>query len=151
VGARLAKDRALAATAEARPRLARMSAERYEAIFDRLRRPYSCINAATMWLLAGEEDRAGMFAHSALELARSREPQSESDAYWLAATEAEGALLLGDHDAVATALQRAASLPAADLAARMTTYRQLDLLCGIKGVDSALLSALAIPRNLARA
>jgi len=151
LGARLAKDRALAAaTIAERQRLARMSAELYEAIFDRLGRPYSCINAATMWLVAGDEDRAESLARSALELARAREPQSESDSYWLAATEAEGALLLGDQEAVATALERAAGLPSADLAARMTTYRQLELLCGIKGVDSQRLSALAIPPDLAR-
>lgn len=151
LGARLAKDRALAATGEERQGLARTSAEGYEAIFDRLRRPYSCINAATMWLLAGHEDRAEALARSALELARSLKPQSESDAYWLAATEAEAALLLGDHEAVAGALQHAASLPSADLAARMTTYRQLNLICGIKGVDATLLSALAIPPTLATA
>ena len=52
LGARLAKDRALAVGGDARRVRAREAAERYEVIYRRLGRSYTCINAATMWLVA---------------------------------------------------------------------------------------------------
>ena len=95
LGARLAKDRALAVGGEARRTRAREAAERYEAIYRRLGRSYTCINAATMWLVAGEPGRSAALAEDARRLA----PQDGGDPYWVAATEAEAALLLRDRSA----------------------------------------------------
>ena len=94
--AQLTKDRALEATGAERTRRAADAAELYEAIYRRLHRSYTCINAATMWLLAGDEPRAIELARQAQMLCHEIEPRTDDDRYWQATTEAEAALLLGD-------------------------------------------------------
>ena len=116
--ARLAKDRALAASGSQRLARARRAAELYEAIFLRLRRPYACINAATMWLLAGDDARTAELARSAVNLTRRQTPGSSAESYWVFATEAEAALILGDSAAATEALTRAAAESVDDVAAR---------------------------------
>ena len=49
--ARLAKDDALEAEGAARVRGARKAAELYERVADRYNRSYSCVNAASLWLI----------------------------------------------------------------------------------------------------
>jgi hypothetical protein len=145
--ARLAKDRALAAPPDERRRLARRAAELYEAIYVRLRRPYTCINAATMWLMAGDIDRAGELAAAARALVRElTEAGQDGCDYWLAATDAEAAILLGDLDAADRALARAAELADGDLASLATTRRQLDMVCRELGRDTAVLDRIGPPR-----
>jgi hypothetical protein len=136
--ARLTKDRALAAGGTERTAGAQAAAQLYEQIYERLGRPYSCINAATMWLLGGDPDRTVALA------GRARELSTGQDDYWSAATEAEAALLLGDLPAATTALSRAAAV--GDLAQRSTTRKQLLLVCEAKGIDTAVLAPLAIPK-----
>ena len=89
LAARLAKDRALASVGAERTARARQAAESYEAIYRRMGRPYTCINAATMWLVAGEGDRAKELAFVASDLCARATPSSREDEYWLAATQAE--------------------------------------------------------------
>jgi hypothetical protein len=137
--ARLAKDRALAVRGEHRQDRAREAAERYEGIYRQLGRSYSCINAATMWLVAGDPERSARLARAAQQLC-SREPPS----YWSAATEAEAALLLHDTGAASEALERAVSA-GGDLAAMASTRRQLQLICQLNALDPAALAALAAP------
>jgi hypothetical protein len=60
----------------------------YERIFAEVNRSYSCINAATMWLVASDETRAQALARSALEVVATERNESP-DACWLDATEAE--------------------------------------------------------------
>jgi hypothetical protein len=140
LGARLAKDRALAAGGDERRRRAREAAERYEATYRRLGRSYTCINAATMWLVAGDATRSAELAEAARGLAR----QEGGDPYWAAATEAEAALLLRDAGAATEALARAAAATD-DLAALASTRRQLQLVCELQGLDLAALAPLAAP------
>ena len=140
LGARLAKDRALAVGGEARRTRARDAAERYEAIYRRLGRSYTCINAATMWLVAGEPGRSVALAEDARRLA----PQDGGDPYWTAATEAEAALLLRDRPAATAALTRATAATT-DLAAMASTRRQLELVCDLQAVDAEVLAPLAAP------
>ena len=52
--ARLAKDRALALEGSQRRRAAVHAARAYEAVYRDLGSPFPCINAATLWLLAGD-------------------------------------------------------------------------------------------------
>ena len=143
--ARLAKDRALAASGSQRLARARRAAELYEAIFLRLRRPYACINAATMWLLAGDDARAAELARSAVNLTRRQTPGSAAESYWVFATEAEAALILGDSAAATEALTRAAAESVDDVAARATTRKQLALVCAAKNIGTETLAPLFVP------
>jgi len=144
--ARLAKDRALAAPPADRRTLAREAAERYEAIYQRLGRPYTCINAATMWLVAGRPERATELARASRALVASATVADRADGYWLAATDAEAALLLGDMAAAEQALDRAIGLAADDVASLATTRRQLTIVCRETGRGADLLARIGPPR-----
>ena len=139
--ARLEKDIALAATGERRRVGAARAAAAYAAVFKRTGGYYSGINAATLQLLAGDEQRARALAAQALDLARG----ATDDPYYAAATEAEAQLLLGEVDAAREALSRAAEAADGDHAAIATTRRQLRLLCDTLTVDVEILDALPVP------
>ena len=145
--ARLAKDRAVGAPTQERRPAARIAAELYEEIYRRLGRPYTCVNAASMWLVAGEHDRARALARAARALVAALTPgATDADAYWLFATDAEAALVLGEYDDAARSLARAAELVGGDLARAATTRQQLSLICTEIGADPAVLAPLAPPR-----
>lgn len=143
--ARLSKDQALAVSGAERAARAVVAAGLYEAIYRRLHRSYTCINAATMWLIAGDEGHAIELAQQARDLCRRSEPEHDDDRYWQAATEAEAALLLGDHTGLREALDRAARHGHGQLASVAATRKQLLLICQQKGIDPAVLEPLAIP------
>jgi hypothetical protein len=143
--ARLAKDQALAVTGPERAVRAAVAAGLYETIYRRLHRSYTCINAATMWLVAGDEARAAELAQQARDLCRRSEPQTDNDRYWQAATEAEAALHLGDQSGLREALDRAATHRHGQLASVAATRKQLLLICEHKGIDPSVLEPLAIP------
>jgi tetratricopeptide (TPR) repeat protein len=139
--ARIAKDIALAEGGATRRRRAARAAELYGAVAERTGGYYPAINAATLWLIAGDEERARGAARDVLELlARSNE-----DTYYAAATEGEAHLLLGDQPDAREALERAAERNDGDYGALATTRRQLRTICEVQGIDPALLSALAGP------
>jgi class 3 adenylate cyclase len=139
--ARIAKDLALAACGAERRERARRAAEHYEAIFARTCGYYPAVNAATLWLVAGNEERSRELAARAVK----RVSDSGEDSYYSAATEGEANLLLGDESAARSALGRAAELHGGDYAALATTRRQLRLVCELARADPQLLSALAGP------
>jgi tetratricopeptide (TPR) repeat protein len=142
LGARIAKDRALAAPGEERRRLALRSAALYDAIFADTRGYSPGVNAATLRLLGGDAGGAEVRARQVLEILRG----AGDDSYYAVATEAEAQLLLGDVDAAGEALERAAALHEGDYAATATTRRQLRLVCAELGIDPAVLAPLAGPR-----
>ncbi len=74
------------------------AARLYEESFQRQHGYWSGINAATLYLLEGEVDRATSLARSVREqcLALTRDPPGSTD-YWVLATLGEAALVLGDH------------------------------------------------------
>lgn len=139
--ARVAKDSALACTGDERGRRARSAAELYGAIFARTGSYYPAINAATLWLIGGDPDRARRLAETVLGLLAVREDGS----YWAAATAAEAHLLTGDQGAASRALTQAAARHERDYAALATTRRQLRLVCEAKAIDPQLLGQLAGP------
>ena len=143
LGARIAKDRALAASGPERTRLLSHAADQYEAIYRRSGGYYPGINVATLRVLAGEVAAAERIAREVLALCRAEGAGAE-DAYYRAASEAEAALVLGDAQAAREALVRAAG-HGADLAARAATRRQLRLICATRGLDEAVLTPLAPP------
>ena len=140
LGPRLAKDRAFRNQGPAFAGLAATAARAYEVVAHRYGRYYAAINAATLWLLAGDQRRAGQLARRSSELAGVSPPS-----YWSAATQAEAALVLGDLSAASTSLKQAALWGQSDLAARATTHRQLRRLCDATGRGRHLLDLLEMP------
>ena len=141
LGARIAKDRALAATDAERAVRAAGARDLYQAIFDRTGGYYPAINAATLSLVAGEPERARELARMVLDLL---ERGSEAS-YYAVATAGEAQLLLGDEAAARAALEEAAKLHGGDHSALATTRRQLRLICAITGIGRDLVGVLAGP------
>jgi adenylate cyclase len=147
--ARLAKDDALAAHGEERRTRARAAAELYEAVADRYQRHYSCVNAASLWLIGGDEQRARALATRARVLAAEQLlHDEEDDTYWRLATDAEAALVLGDLDAARASLARAAEVAPDDHGARATTRRQLLIVGELVGAPADLADPLRAPTVL---
>jgi Adenylate and Guanylate cyclase catalytic domain len=139
--ARIAKDAALAASGAVRRRRAASAAELYWAVFARTGGYYPAINAATLWLIAGDRARSRELAQRVLGRLR----ENGEDSYYAAATEAEAHLLLGREAAAHEALRRAASRHGQDYGALATTRRQLRAICEILAIDPGLLAPLAGP------
>jgi len=142
--ARLAKQEALAAQGDERPALLRHAADLYEAIADQYDRFYTCINAATMRLLAGDLEEARQLAEKARQLVTDTR-QSDPDDYWLDATEAEATLILGDSESARRALTRALAVAGDDFATLAVTRRQLRLVCEATSTDVEVLDDLRPP------
>jgi adenylate cyclase len=136
--ARIAKDRALAASLDDRPALAAVAATRYEAVFDRHRRTYTGVNAATMWCVAGDLERSHRLAQDVLALL------GDDDSYWTHATRGEALLLLGRPVDARAALAHTHAA-GDDIAARASTRRQLALICDVLDIDPSVLDALSVP------
>jgi class 3 adenylate cyclase/tetratricopeptide (TPR) repeat protein len=143
LSARIAKDRALAAPHSERTALLSRAADLYEALYRAGGGYYPAVNVATLRLLAGEREAAEAVAREVLDLCRD-EGGNPDDAYYLAASCAEAALVLGDVERARAALQRAAGR-SLDLAARATTRRQLRLVCAARGIADDVLAPLAAP------
>ena len=143
LAAREVKDRAL----RRRPRdvvEVRAAAEAYEQIGDRYDRYFACINAATLWRVAGEVKRARSLAQRAQRLVLS----AGDDSYWGWATRAEAALILENVDEAADLLRTAAVAGRTDIAARATTRRQLRILCEAIGTPCDVVDLLELPSVL---
>lgn len=134
---RLDKDMSQRGDEKDRVGWARRSAAGYEAAYRDRGSAYLGSNAATMWLVSGEEERARQIALDLYEEA------GEVDSYWGAATRAECALVLGLEDEAREALERAGSASDGDPAARATTLRQLRLICDLQGIDPGILDPIA--------
>lgn len=144
LGARLAKDRALRGH-DLDTRLAAESARRYEELHSSTGSTYPGINAATMWLAAGDSRRAGEIARAVLARLPDERPEGRIGQYWQAATAAEASLVLGRLGAAEAALARASEANPDDLAARASTVRQLRMVCRLNGIDPGVLDALGNP------
>ncbi|MDH3681599.1 MAG: hypothetical protein OEV40_16810 [Acidimicrobiia bacterium] len=111
-----------------------------------LGRPFACINAATLWALAGESARSAEMAAAALVAPGGVD--DEVGGYWTEATAAEASILLGDLDAAQAHLVNASLLNVGDLGARASTLRQLHELCSHLRIDRQLLEPLRNPSVL---
>lgn len=139
--ARLEKDIALAHAGSARRRLALHAAGLYDAVFAATGGYYPAINAATLWLIAGDRRAARSRARLVLGLLAA----GTEDTYYEAATAAEAYLLLGEPQHAEAALRLAAGRHGGDYAALASTRRQLRLICETLDLDPALLAPLAGP------
>jgi hypothetical protein len=143
--ARIAKDAALAARhrADFAARCAD-AARRYERIWQQLQRPYSGVNAASLWCLAGDTARALELA-DLVAAATSRDDGEPAERYWAHVTLAECAVVRGEPVEAAAQLDLAERSGWWDVAARASTRRQLDLLLDHLGHDTTLLEHLPVP------
>ena len=145
-GARLLKDRALAASGEARQAALERAHDAYHAIYLASGDSFPGINAATLALLAGQIDHSRQLAGALLAdpaVAVSRD-------YYCAATRAEALLLLGRADEVAAVLESEVVRSSADLGGKSSTIWQLSMVASHLGLNeaerSAMLAPLAPPR-----
>lgn len=146
LGARLTKTRAFEAQGEARRALSAEAARRYQSVFEHTGGHYPAVNAASMYLLAGETGRAREMARKALDACRLADDQEPERAYFAMASRAEASLVLGDPGAAHIALRSAISLDPDNHAAHAVTLRQFRLLAAEIGRPLAWLEDLEPPR-----
>ena len=132
--ARLLKDQALAANSNREQKFAEAASE-YEKIYRENGGYYPAINAAALWLLAGDRERSKDLARATQRVLAE---EAEHGNYWTAATSAECELLLGNLDSVVTSLVRARQLAGGDFAALGSTRKQMSLLCAALDVDPGI-------------
>jgi class 3 adenylate cyclase len=121
--------------------LARAAAEQYELAYLSSGDSFPGINAATLWLLAGEAARARSLSEQVEERARDRLTEAPAD-YWLLATLGEAAVIAGDPGAAAGWYRRAASAAAGRLGDLAAMRRNLQLLAERVEVAPELLELL---------
>ena len=141
VRARLLKDEALTADTPEREALLDRASAAYRAIHARTGGYYPGVNAATLALLAGRREDARALACTLLDDPALRAPAD----YYAAATRAEALLLCGDVAGAEAAIRIAVGLADADLGARSSTRRQLDLLGEALNLAEAERRALLAP------
>ncbi|MBV9882621.1 MAG: adenylate/guanylate cyclase domain-containing protein [Sphingomonadaceae bacterium] len=147
IGARLLKDRALAAPAGEGRQLALARAyDAYHAIYLESGDSFPGINAATLALLAGDAAQSEALARALLDDPEVAAPRD----YYKAATRAEALLLLGRTAEVTETLAGEAIRGSGDYGGRSTTLRQLAMVAAHLGISeterAALLAPLAPPR-----
>jgi adenylate cyclase len=147
IGARLLKDRALAAApGPARRQALERAFETYHAIYRESGDSFPGINAATLALLAGNPAESRALAGALLDDPALAAPAD----YYRAATRAEALLLLGRTGEVTETLAGAAVRGSADLGGRSSTLRQLAMVAAHLGLGederAALLAPLKPPR-----
>lgn len=147
IGARLLKDRALAAPPGDGRREAILRAQAaYLAIYRDSGDSFPGINAATLALLGGDDAQSRALAAALLD-----DPAvAAAGDYYMAATRAEALLLLGRTDEVTETLACDAIRGSGDYGGRSSTLRQLNMVAAHLGMGEgerkALLSPLAPPR-----
>ncbi|HKM72072.1 MAG TPA: TRAFs-binding domain-containing protein [Stellaceae bacterium] len=142
LGARIAKDLALAASTENRRELLTEAATRYHKIFDETGDYYPGVNAATLALLAGYAPEARALAASVRTICKRRIGEGLERGYYVWATLAEANLIADDEAAAAEALAQARGAADAKPDALATTRKQLRVLCAAAGVPPSLLDTL---------
>lgn len=137
--ARLLKDLAFSGLADTGAGLTEAAAA-YERVAQRTGGTYSSQNAALLWMLAGDHDRALSLAAAVAErLAASEVPADEDGAYFYWATVAEAALVLGDQASLRLALAGAEPWCRRNSWARSRTLLQMRRLAGMRPECAALI------------
>jgi class 3 adenylate cyclase len=137
--ARLLKDLAFSGHPDSGTRLTEAAAA-YERVAQRTGGTYSRQNAALLWMLAGDHERALTLAAAvAQQLTTSDVPKDEDGAYFYWATLAEAALVLGDQASLGRALAGANPLCRRNAWARSRTFLQMRRLAGVRPDCAALI------------
>ncbi|WP_417498159.1 tetratricopeptide repeat-containing protein [Maricaulis sp.] len=146
LGARLRKSMALEARGDQVQTLARVAAGQYDRIFAQTGGHYPGINAATLYLLAGDRARSDALARQVLGSCRNAGPVDAEEAYYRLASQAEAHLLLGDAGAARLALQSAIACDPGNTMAHATTIRQLRMVVRLLQLEAYWLRDLEPPR-----
>jgi class 3 adenylate cyclase/tetratricopeptide (TPR) repeat protein len=146
LGARLLKARTFEAPPDAFRALALRTAAKYADVFGQTRGHYPGINAASMYLLAGEPGRAKRLAAEVLKSCSQATGGEGEQAYYSLASQAEAHLLLGDTGAAHIALRAAIAMDRDNNLAHATTIQQLRLILTAQGRVSSWLTDLEPPK-----
>jgi class 3 adenylate cyclase len=141
LGARLDREEAYTADAAERPAKLRKAAEHYESIYRRTDSTFAGINAAVLHEVSGATARAKEIAARIVEDCTKAKPQSNEDAYQLAADRAAASLLVDDLDDARKTIEQAAAL-SSHAASVASTRKQLMQICDHKGIDRAIVNPL---------
>lgn len=144
---RLLKDEALAVEGEARRGFYLQAASAYRAAAQAGGGTYPLINAAALALLAGDPQAAREGAQAVLEALERAGPDADTP-YYLAATEAEARLLMGDAAAAQAILTKAVAGAPRAWEDHASTLRQFSLILDAQGRSKAWLDPLRPPRTL---
>ena len=140
LSARLDKDLALSSEENTRRGWAERAARGYQDAFEASGAHYHAVNAATMWLVAGLDEKAETVATRALDVL-----QGDVVDYWSLASEAEASLIVGDEPQATAAISSAARMDETSHAARATTLKQLTLVTRLRGINDEMLEPLRNP------
>lgn len=99
---------------------------------------YSAINAATLYLISGDQGKARELANTAIELAH----KDSGPQYYALATQAEAYLLLNKLDDARRIIAEAARHNDRNLLTRARTRYQLKLICDFLNIDASILDPL---------
>jgi class 3 adenylate cyclase len=141
LGARLDREEAFASDTAQRAAKLKKAAEHYESIYQRSESTFLGINAAVLHELSGASVRAKEIAGRIVAACAKSKPQSQEDAYQLAADRAAASLLLDDLDDAQRAIENAAAL-SANAASIASTRKQLILICDHKRIDRGIIALL---------
>jgi class 3 adenylate cyclase len=143
--ARLLKDLAFSGRANTESMLAQ-AAEAYENVAQRTDGTYSRQNAALLWMLAGDAERAIRLAGSVAErVTEFNVPSEEQAAYFHWATLAEAALVRGDRTLLEHAVAAANPLCRRNSWARSRTLLQMRRLHGVRAECADLIDRWYLP------
>jgi class 3 adenylate cyclase len=141
LGARLDREEAYAAEPAQRQARLQKAADHYESVYRRTASPFLGINAAVLNELSGASVRAKEIAAQIVIACAKAKPQSQADAYQLAADRAAANLLLDDVDDAQKAIEEAAAL-SSNAASIASTRKQLILICDHKQIDRGIMAPL---------
>ncbi len=99
---------------------------------------YSAVNAATLYLFAGDADKSRDLAEMAIEIAN----KDTGPIYYALATQAEACLLLNRIDDAKKIIREAAVFNEGNLLTRARTYFQLKLVCNYQRINAEILEPL---------
>jgi len=138
LGARLAKDKALHDKTDTRTTLLACAASKYEAIYEDTGGDYPAVNAATLYYLAGNQQKARLFASSVIDICSGQSELSGLGEYYRLATLAEAYLVLGQTSEVRGILENAVGYADDDWSSISGTRKQLALLLSDNDASSIL-------------
>ena len=141
LGARLDREEAFASAAAQRAAKLKKAAEHYESIYRRSASTFLGINAAVLHELSGASGRAKEIAGRIVADCAKSKPQSQEDAYQLAADRAAASLVLDDLDDARKSIEQAAAL-STNAASIASTRKQLILICDHKRIDRGIIAPL---------
>ena len=143
--ARILKDRFFSSADHQEADIAGQSASCYEMVFLATGGYYPAINAASMWLFAGDRERSAKLAEEVLQICRKHGDQQVDEIYWLRATQAEALLLLEDLHGAEEQLKIIVSLQQLHLSDLVSTRTQLQRISRFLGLYPTFIDLLKLP------